>query len=149
MKRTMKTLILILSIISLNYADLSANDGTSVQPTNKLRLVMQGLLKDTHLLSEGIFYGDFKKIEQAANNIANHPKPGMPTMKKVIGYLGKEMPKFKGLDTKVHNLAVDITKSAKDKDMATVVSQYHQLIDGCQSCHSQFKKRVSNALNIK
>lgn len=107
---------------------------------------MQGLLKNSQLLTAGIFYEDFTKIELAAKNIADHPAPGMPTMKKVIGYLGEEMPAFKGLDMIVHNTAVDIGKAAGEKNMAAVVTSYHQLIDGCQSCHSQFKQRVSKVL---
>jgi len=146
MQNKTKLLILILSIFSLNSGVAVAHGGEQKPSTNKLKLVMQGLLKDSHLLSEGIFYDDFTKIEKAAKNIADHPNPGMPTMKKVIGYLGKEMLQFKGLDGKVHNTAVEIAKAASNKDMKSVVSNYHELIDGCQSCHSQFKQRVSKVL---
>jgi len=147
MSKTTKNLFLLLLCLTIvSMGSLSANDGKSKPSENRLQLVMQGLLKDTQKLNEGIFYDDFAKIEQAAKNIADHPKPGMPTMKKVIGYLGKEMPKFKGLDTVVHNTAVTISKAANEKDMVSVVSNYHKLIDGCQSCHSQFKTRVSKVL---
>jgi len=149
MQNRKKLLFLMLSIFSLNSGISVAHGGESKPPTNKLKLVMQGLLKDSHLLSEGIFYDDFAKIEKAAKNIADHPNPGMPTMKKVIDYLGKEMPKFKGLDGKVHNTAVEIAKAAKNKNMVNVISGYHELIDGCQSCHSQFKMKVSRVLNGK
>lgn len=149
MKIVTTTLIITLSIVSLNCTRVMAHEKSQVHSNKSLKLVMQGLLKNSHLLTEGIFYDDFTKIEKAANHIADHPKPGMPTMKKVIGYLGKEMPKFKSFDGKVHNTAVEIAKAAKNKDMKRVMSNYHQLIDGCQSCHSQFKQRVSKQLNTK
>jgi len=149
MNMTTKNLLLLTSIIILNIGSISAQGGTVNTSENRLKLVMQGLLKDTQMLNEGIFYDDLKKIEQAAKNIADHPNPGMPTMKKIMGYLGKEMPKFKELDGKVHNTAVEITKAAKDNDMKSVISNYHELIDGCLSCHSQFKMRVSKILKAK
>ena len=149
MQNKTKLLVLMFSIFSLNSGIALAHGGESKPSTNKLKLVMQGLLKDSHLLSEGIFYEDFSKIEKAAKNIADHPNPGMQTMKKVIGHLGKDMPKFKGLDTKVHNTAISIMKAASKKNMSAVVANYHELIDGCQSCHSQFKKRVSKVLSTQ
>jgi len=117
------------------------------QETNRLKLVMNGLLKDTQLLNEGIFLEDYKKIELAAGNIADHPTPGKETMQKVMENLGTEMPTFKGYDMKVHNTAVIIAKAAKENDMKSIVSNYHQLIDGCLSCHNNYKKRVSNILS--
>ncbi len=146
MKLAIKRLILIGSLLGISSGNLIAQENTSETSSNKLQLVMQGLLTDSQQLTAGIFYEDFVKIEQAAKNIADHPNPGKPTMKKVMGHLGKEMPTFKGLDMKVHNTAVDIVKAAGEKDMQAVVASYHQLIDGCQSCHSQFKQRVSKVL---
>ncbi len=144
MKLGLVSLIVAGSILSINSANLFAQEEAS---QNKLKIVMQGLLKDSQSLNEGIFYENFSKIEQAAKNIADHPNPGQPTMKKVIGYLGKEMPVFKSLDIKVHNTAVFIVKAARDKNMPLIVASYHELIDGCQSCHSQFKARVSKILS--
>ena len=116
------------------------------QETNRLKVVMNGLLKDTQLLTEGIFLQDYKKIELAASNIADHPNPGKETMQKVMKNLGTEMPTFKGFDMKVHNTAVDIAKAAGDEDMTSIMSGYHQLIDGCLSCHTNYKKRVAKIL---
>lgn len=146
MKLYLKSLLLVGAVSCFNSGNLIASEKNSEISPNKLQFVMRGLLKDSQQLAVGIFYEDYTKIEQAAKNIANHPKPGMPTMKKVIGYLGKEMPTFKGLDMQVHNTAVDIVKAAGEKNMSAVMTSYHQLIDECQACHSQFKERVSKVL---
>lgn len=145
MQITIKGCVLVFALSSF-YSGIAVASETDTTQEKGLKSVMQGLLKDTQLLSEGIFLQDFVEIELAANNIAKHPTPGMKTMKKVMGNLGTEMAVFKGLDMKVHNIALGITKSASNQDMPGVVSGYHKLIDGCQSCHSQFKQRVSKIL---
>lgn len=71
-----------LSIFSLSSGIAVDHSGESKPSTNKLKLVMQGLLKSSHFLSEEIFYEDFVKIEKTAKNIADHPNSRMPTMKK-------------------------------------------------------------------
>jgi len=135
-----KAILVILSAILLVSGSVLAQD------TNRLKLVMNGLLKDTQLLTEGIFLQDFNKIKLAASNIADHPTPGKETMQKVMEHLGTEMPTFKGFDMKVHNTAVLIAKAANENDMIGVVDNYHQLVDGCLSCHNDFKKRVAKVL---
>jgi len=119
----------------------------NLAPSGDLKTIMNGLLDDTKLLTEGIFLEDFSKIELAANNIANHPSIKIESKKKIVATLGKEMSFFKGFDILVHDSAVDIAKSTTTKDMTKIISNYHKLIDGCQSCHSQFKNRVSELLN--
>jgi len=135
---------LIASIGLLSPLTYAAEDKAS-QP-NKLRLVMQGLLNDSLVLNQGIFYKDYSKIEQAAKDIANHPKPGKGTMKKVMFELKTEMGAFKAFDTLVHNAAVKIEEAAAKKDMQQIKSNYHEMLNGCLSCHTQYKERVSNIL---
>jgi len=111
-----------------------------------LKNVMQGLLTDTTVMTQGIFLEDFNMIERAASKIADHPKPAMALRMKLMKNLGSEMKNFKGFDSIVHNTAVSIKKAATEKNMPLVVAGYHQLIDGCQSCHSNFKQRVTEIL---
>lgn len=119
---------------------------TNQKQVNGLRLVMQGLLEDTQQITAGIFLQDFSKIELAANKIAHHPTPGMATKTKLIASLGAEMAKFKTFDTVVHDTAVVIATAAAEEDMEATMAAYHQLIDGCQACHSEFKQRVVKIL---
>jgi len=117
--------------------------------THKITLknIMQGLLKDTQQITQGIFLEDFKRIEGAASRIADHPTPTLETKLKLVSNLGNEMGAFKGFDKKVHHIAVNIGKAACQQKMALVVSEYHQLVDACQSCHASFKHRVATILN--
>jgi len=142
-KKTLKMKSITLALLAMVLAPSLA----FAQDSNRLKQVMNGLLKDTQLLTEGIFLEDYKKIELAASNIADHPTPGKETMQKVMKNLGAEMPTFKGFDMKVHNTAVLIAKAANGNDMKAVVSNYHQLVDGCQSCHNQYKQKISTLLS--
>jgi len=147
-KESLKFIRLVIVIATTGLVTLSASaEVRNVNQPNKLQLVMQGLLNDSLLLNQGIFYQDFAKIEQSAKDIANHPTPGIGTMKKVKSHLGTEMVNFKGFDIMVHDTAVKINEAAVKKDIEAVKSAYHELLNGCLSCHIQYKERISKILS--
>jgi cytochrome c556 len=108
--------------------------------------VMQGLLAESKTITEGIILEDYLMIEKAASRIAKHPKPAMSQRKKLMKSLGAEISKFKSFDSIVHGGAVIIEQAAKNKDMPRVLAEYQKMIDGCQSCHHIYKKRLSRVL---
>jgi cytochrome c556 len=110
------------------------------------QLVMQGLLSDTKMMTQGIILKDFGLVEFAANRIVNHPKPAMSQRKKLMKALGSDIATFKGYDHVVHDGAIKIKQAAKDKDMVVVIAEYQKVITGCQSCHSRFRAELSKAL---
>jgi cytochrome c556 len=116
-----------------------------VEPTI-LKHIMHGMLSDTHQLTQGIFYNDFKQIEHAAKRIAKHPTPSLSTKIKILSNLGSDMSKFKDLDMFVHDTAMNINKAAKQKNMSDTITEYHKLIDGCLSCHRDYQQSVSKIL---
>jgi cytochrome c556 len=137
------SLIVSLTVITSSFAESpTKNDDAPVT----FKKVMQGLLADTKMITEGIILEDFTLVERSAARIAKHPKPAMSQRKKLMKSLGGEIAKFKGYDGVVHNGAVKIVEAAKNKDMATVTAEYEKLVSGCQSCHSVFKERVAKAL---
>jgi mono/diheme cytochrome c family protein len=70
----------------------------------------------------------------------------MATKTKLVASLGPEMGKFKQFDSVVHDTAIVIATAAGEEDMASAITAYHQLIDGCQACHGEFKQRVAKIL---
>jgi cytochrome c556 len=108
--------------------------------------VMQGLLSETKMITQGIILEDFTLINDATESIINHPKPAMSQRKKLMKTLGDDIAIFKGLDHIVHSGAMKIQQAAKDKNMVVVIAEYQKLITGCQSCHSTFKAKLSKAL---
>ena len=81
--------------------------------------------------------------------IANHPNPGAEILQEIKKDLAADMPKFKMHDAKVHNAATSIVKLAGQHDLVGIFAEYHKLIDGCQSCHSDFRGRISVVLGKK
>lgn len=155
---TQKKLVLVSSFFILITANFSiANDAVNSDKLNtgaisaeaakgSLKLVMQGLLKDTQQLTAAMLNEDFALIEYQAKNIADHPKPSMATRKKLMKAMGSDMAKFKANDDIVHGAAVDIMKSAQQKNIEGVGENFKKMIGGCLSCHSTFKNRVSAIL---
>lgn len=139
-----KNTILISCIISLSL--LGGISAAQSKQENTFKNLMQGMLIDSLKINKAIFLDDFSTIEISADNIANHPKPAMRIRKKIMMNLGTEMATFKQHDTVVHNIALEISKAAKAKNMPLVTSNYQRLTQGCLSCHSQFKQRVSEIL---
>ncbi len=138
-----KRLLVRFSLLALGFSSLVA---VSSEDKVTLKSVMQGLLKSHLEVTEAIVLQDFETIQVAAHNIAHHPKPGMGTKMKLVANLGTEMAKFKSYDDVVHNAAVDLEKSAKDKNMDLVLQNYGKILQGCQACHGQYKQRVSDIL---
>jgi len=145
MKSEINRWVLALSVLGLVSGAVVAEETTDKQ-VNELRLIMQGLLEDTQQIAAGIFLQDFSKIALAANKIAHHPAPGMVTKTKLIASLGPKMGQFKQFDSVVHDTAIVIATAANEEDMTAAMTAYHQLIDGCQACHSEFKQRVTKIL---
>jgi len=155
---TEKKLLLASSLLILTTANFSIANNTvnsdSVSadtvkvnaPEGSLKLVMQGLLKDTQALTSAMLNEDFSLITTQAKNIAEHPKPSMAIRKKLMKAMGADMAKFKANDNIVHSAAVEIMKSAQQKNIKGVSENYKKMIGGCLACHSEFKNRVSAIL---
>lgn len=141
LKNKIKTVALITSL-----SVVLSNVALAHESSNDLKSIMQGLLNDSLVLNQAIIDKDFSKIKIAADGIADHPKPGIMTMKNVIMELGSQMSHFKTYDSLVHEISVKISEAADKKNLVTVKSNYQQLLSGCLSCHTKFKKRISNIL---
>lgn len=126
---------------------LLAGESTEAQTSQvTFKTVMQGLLANMQLVTQGIVMENFNQIATASAKIADHPKPDMAIRKKVMMSLASEMGTFKSFDNVVHGAASKMTIAAKEKNMEEVVSQYQTLIAGCQSCHAIYKARVTKIL---
>jgi hypothetical protein len=111
-----------------------------------LKEIMQKLRNNLVEISDGLLTDDFEQIQRGATGIAEHPQIPAAQIQLVAAELGPEMPTFKQIDTLVHNLALEIGVAAKTSDHRAAMSGYQRMIEGCLTCHSTFKDRVTAVL---
>jgi hypothetical protein len=151
MRTTKKSITLISLFTVIPLLLISINAKSHDKHSSKIndvtfKQVMQGLLVESKMITEGIILEDYSMIKKAASHIAKHPKPAMLQRKKLMKSLGAEISKFKSFDSIVHGGAVIIEQAAKNRDMPRVLAEYQKMLDGCQSCHRIYKKRLSRVL---
>jgi cytochrome c556 len=143
---TMANFLMASDAFSSNAVDVNAISSNTVKvkaTEGSLKLVMQGLLKDTQELTAAMLNEDFALITTKAENIADHPKPSMATRMKIMKAMGSDMAQFKANDEIVHKAALAIMTNAEQKNIDGVGDNFKKMIGGCLSCHSQFKDSVS------
>jgi len=114
--------------------------------TTTLQTIMQGLRDNLVEISDGLLTDDFELVDHGASAIANHPRIPPAQVQLVAKELGQEMPAFKQLDTRVHDLAVQISAAASSRDRESAISGFGDMIDGCFACHATYKDRVAAVL---
>ena len=114
------------------------------EPT--LKEIMQGLRDDVFVIADGMFTDDMDRVAQGAAGIAHHPSIPGEQVQRVAAELGPEMPAFKQLDIRVHDLSISIISAAKAQDRERISADFQQLINGCLACHTSYKERVANVL---
>ena len=129
-------------VLSLGPAFAVASDEISLQE------IMQGLRDDLAQVSDGLLTDDFEQIAQGADAIANHPRIPAQEVQLVAAELGVEMPAFKAIDTRVHDLAVEVAAAARLRDRDAVAAGYQRMFEGCLACHGAYKERVAAALAL-
>ena len=129
-------------ILALFLVPTAAQAG---EPTT-LQTIMQGLRDNLVEISDGLLTDDFELVDRGATAIANHPRIPPEQVQLVAKELGQEMPVFKQFDTRVHDLALEISAAAKSEVRAAAVSGFQQMVDGCLACHAGYKDRVAGVL---
>ncbi len=129
-------------------ADTSARPPTapSVPANLPLKETMRGLESDLADLAHGIWIEDREAAGAAAMRIANHPRVP-PEQLAAIQASHDEFPAFVQLDLGMHNSAVALAEaSASSVPTEELFAAYLQIQQGCMSCHTVYRTRVSDAL---
>lgn len=115
-------------------------------PEPTLKEIMQGLRDDVFIIADGMFIDDMDRVAKGAAGIAHHPSIPGNQVQRVAAELGPEMPAFKQLDIRVHDLSLSIISAAESQDRERISADFQQLINGCLACHTSYKERVANVL---
>lgn len=106
-----------------------------------LRVIMQELEADYLRLTNALLVDDFKGLEESATAIQTHPLPDeiVAAIKKK---LGRNFRSFERADEQTHQRAADLVKRAAAKDISGSAKASGGIMDGCVSCHKQFRAEL-------
>ncbi len=115
------------------------------EPGKTLKEIMLNMGADLNRVHDGIMAENYDSVAQAAQKIAEHPKP--VNAMQILGLLGIfDMPAFKSHDSNVHDLATEISNAAKQKNLEIVLLKTNDLVKACVSCHQNFRDKVVKGL---
>lgn len=106
-----------------------------------LRKIMKDLGGNMQTVTNGILMEDWQLVEKTAPLISDHPQPPMSEKLRIMAFIGMDMGKFKGYDTKVHEAADSMGQAAKAKDGAAVIAAFNSVQTACYGCHKDFRRR--------
>jgi len=110
--------------------------------------LMRGLEDDLATVAHGIWRDDSESVELGAGRIAGHPRATSDQVAIIQATLGSEFGSFVQLDQGVHQAAADLAQLAADSAPSSqLFDQFVRVQEGCFSCHTQFRSRVSEALS--
>lgn len=107
-----------------------------------LRQIMSDLGQDAQAITDGLSREDYDLVANAAQRIANHPRPPLMERGRLLAYLGVEMPRMKGFDDQTHAAANAVAQAARERDGQAVIVAFGRLQTACLSCHQTFRQRI-------
>lgn len=108
--------------------------------------IMLELQGDMGRVSRGLWLEAYDTVAAGAQAIADHPQIPPDEAATIADVLGPDMARFKTLDTRVHDLSVELAEAARAGDMATVLARDAELRQGCVECHTAFRERLRSEL---
>ncbi|MGM0554027.1 MAG: cytochrome c [Pseudomonadota bacterium] len=123
--------------------------GTTLASTasaNDFRSIMKDLANDMNQVQSGLFVEDFDTVIEAAEAIADHPKPPSGERQRVMAVVGPRVSEFRTLDQQVHETANGLADAARDQDLDQSIRYHGRLVNACTACHSAFRDEVVSAL---
>lgn len=137
-----------LVLFAIAFALLVGNTSARAEQAS-LNEIMLKLEADMEMIVKAVNYGDLKAVEESAMAIAEHEKIPMVKRLKIAEILKEDMPNFKQTDMAVHDAALKVAESAKGGDYNGVAENYRLLLNGCVSCHLNFRDRVREGTTLK
>ncbi|OOC48546.1 MULTISPECIES: cytochrome c [Thioalkalivibrio] len=119
----------------------------STASADTFQSVMQGLTDDMNRVQSALFVEDFTAITEAAEAIADHPKPSLGERRRVLSAVGSRVSEFRALDQRVHGAAEGLADAARDQDLDKSIRYHGRLVNACIACHSAFRDEVVSALS--
>lgn len=113
----------------------------------RLFSIMLGLQGDMERISRGLWAESYDTIAAGARAVADHPMIGPDGIQRIQGVIGDDIARFKALDTRVHDLAVELEAAAGAGDLEAAFRRDAALRQSCLECHTEFRVRLRQAIN--
>ncbi|MFA6062294.1 MAG: cytochrome c [Gallionella sp.] len=124
--------------LALTAILFSALPAQAVEPL-ALQKVMKELGRNMQIATDGISREDWSLVEHTAHLISEHPEAPMDEKLRIMSFMGSNMGKFKGFDTRTHEAAHELAEAAQEKNGQKVISAFQKLQTGCLACHQAFR----------
>jgi len=105
-----------------------------------LRKIMSDMGKNMQVITDGISREDWKLVEKAALQLAEHPQPPFTEKIRILSFVGSDVSIFKEHDKKTHDTAIALGGAAAEEDGSRVISVFSSLQNTCLTCHQRFRK---------
>ena len=116
--------------------------GVRAEELSGLKQVMRELGRNMQVVTDGISREDWGLVKEISPKIASHPQPPLSEKLRIIGFLGREMERFKSLDGETHRAATELERAASERDGRKVISAFQQLQVACFACHETYRDRI-------
>lgn len=108
--------------------------------TMALRDVMQQLGRDMQAITGAISTEDWAKVTELAPQIAHHEQPPASEKLRILGWLGSDAGKFRGLDGDVEQAAIALGEAAQRGDGEAVIAAFARIQQNCLACHQSYRQ---------
>lgn len=110
-------------------------------PGPTLQQVMVELDRNLQAATGAISREDWAGVVQLAPHIAAHDEPDPAELRRILAWLGTEVPAFKQHDLVVHEAAEAMGAAAARADGEAVIAAFARVQSGCLACHQAYRAR--------
>ena len=131
--------------IALSMALVTAATGLGAQSVEAakpmaLRTVMEKLGRDMQTVTGAISKEEWTLVAELAPKIAKHAEPPLGEKMRILGWLGTDAGKFRGIDGQVQGAASAMGDAARRGDGQAVIAAFSKTQQSCLACHQSFRR---------
>ena len=131
--------------IALSVALATAATGLGAQSAEAakpmaLRSVMEKLGRDMQAVTGAISKEEWTLVAELAPKIAKHAEPPLGEKMRILGWLGTDAGKFRGIDGQVQGAASAMGDAARRGDGQAVIAAFSKTQQSCLACHQSFRR---------
>ena len=125
--------------LAITATGLGAQSVEATKPM-ALRTVMEKLGRDMQAVTGAISKEEWALVAELAPKIAKHAEPPLGEKMRILGWLGTDAGKFRGIDGQVQGAASAMGDAARRGDGQAVIAAFSKTQQSCLACHQSFRR---------